>query len=108
MNTTPTTSVKDIKKLHEGDQVILYPRSYVLPPKVVKIEKVTPHRIQVAGIYFDRKKGYACGHGQDPFPPALQVPSGPAELKQYIDKPLKSHAKKRSNGHPEGGSTPET
>lgn len=60
-------------KITEGDEVLFYPRSVMSPPEHAKVEKVTTSRFMVRGTYFDRKKGYACGHGQNPYPPVVQL-----------------------------------
>jgi hypothetical protein len=60
-------------KLNVGDEVLFYPRSVLSPPEHAHVEKITSSRVLIRGIYFDRKKGYACGHGQDAYPPVIQL-----------------------------------
>lgn len=60
-------------KLNVGDEILFFPRSVISPPEHAHVEKVTSSRILIRGVYFDRKKGYACGHGQDAYPPVIQV-----------------------------------
>ncbi len=88
-----------LKKLNEGDPVLFYPASYAKPPVKAKVERVTRNRVIVKGVAFDKSKGYACGHGQDPLPPALKV-----ELKllsertaeERTDRPMKRLVTKTS------------
>lgn len=86
------TLVKSLQKLHEGDPVLFYPHSYAAKPIKAKVERVTKNRVIVKGVAFDKRKGYACGHGQDALPPAIEV--DPAVFNgrptsELVDRPMK-------------------